>query len=478
MKRWGNSAQTSFETVWQFFRWNDEEVRLRPVLKLSYNVFVEAMRELGGDKYWDCLRIYLLKRWGNSAQTSFETVWQFFRWNDEEVRLRPVLKLSYNVFVEAMREFGGDKYWDCLRFLSLKQWGNLVETSFEIVWQYFRWNDEEIRLRRVLKLSYIVFVEAMREFGWDKYWDCLRIYLLKRWWNSDQTSFETVWQIFRWNDEEIRLRRVLKLSYNVFVEAMREFGGDQYWDCLRIYLLKRWGNSAQTSFETVWQFFRWNDEEVRLRRVLKLSYNVFVEAMREFGGDKYWDCLRFLSLKQWGKLVETSFEIVWQYFRWNDEEIRLRRVLKLSYIVFVEAMREFGWDKYWDCLRIYLLKRWGNSAQTSFETFWQFFRWNDEEVRLRRVLKLSYNVSVEAMREFGWIKYWDCLRIYLLKRWGNSAQTSFETVWKYFRWSDEEIRLGRVLKLSYNVFVDAMRQFGWNKYWDCLRFFSLKWWRN
>ena len=281
-----------------------------------------------------------------------------------------------------MNEFGWDKYWDCLRIFSLKRWGNSGETSFEIVWQYFRWSDEEIRLRRVLKLSDNVFVETMREFGWDKYWDCFRC--------------------FSWSSEKIRLKQVLKLSDNFFVEAMREFGWDNYWDCLRICLLKGWGNSAQTSFETVWQYFRWSDEEVRLRRVLKLSYNVFVEAMREFGWDKYcWDCLRFFSLKQWGNLVETSLEIVWQYFRWNDEEIRLRRVLKLSYSVFVEAMREFGCDKYWVGLRIFSLKRWGNSCETSFEIVWQYFRWSDEEIRLGRVLKLSYNVFVEAMRKFG-----------------------------------------------------------------------------
>ena len=261
----------------------------------------------------------------------------------------------------------------------------------------------------------------------------------------------------------------MKLSYIVFVEAMREFGWDKYWDCRRIYLLKRWGNSAQTSFKTVWQYFRWSDQEVRFRRVLKLSYNVFVEAMREFGWDKYWDCLRFFSLKQWGNLVETSFEIFWQYFRWNDEEIRLKRVLKVSYNVFVEAMREFGSVKYWVGLRMYFLKRWGRLAQTSFETVLQYFRWSDEEIRLRRVLKLFYNVFVEALRQFGWYKFWECLRIFSLKRWGNSGETSFEIVWQYFRWTDEEIRLRRVLKLSYNVFVEAMMEFGWNKYWDCLR---------
>ena len=284
----------------------------------------------------------MLKRWRNSAQTSFKTVWQYFRWSDQEFRFRRVLKLSYNVFVEAMREFGWDKYWDCLRFFSLKQWGILVETSFEIVWQYFRWSDEEIRLRRVLKLSYNVFVEAMREFGWDKYWVGLRIYLLKRWGRLAQTSFETVLQYFRWGDEDIRLRRVLKMYYNVFVEALRQFGWYKFWDRLRIFSLKRWGNSGETSFEIVWQYFRWNDAEIRLRRVLKVSYKVFVEAMREFGSDKYWVGLRIYFLKRWGRLAQTSFENVLQYFRWSNEEFRLRRVLKLSYNVFVETMREFG----------------------------------------------------------------------------------------------------------------------------------------
>ena len=404
-------AQTSFETVWHYFRWSDEEIRLRRVLKFSYNVFVEAMREFGWDKYWVGLRIYLLKRWGRLAQTSFETVLQYFRWGDEDIRLRRVLKMYYNVFVEALRQFGWYKFWDRLRIFSLKRWGNSGETSFEIVWQYFRWNDAEIRLRRVLKVSYNVFVEAMREFGSDKYWVGLRIYFLKRWGRLAQTSFENVLQYFRWSDEVIRLRWVLKLSYNVFVEALRQFGWYKFWDRLRIFSLKRWGNSGETSFEIVWQYFRWNDAEIRLRRVLKVSYNVFVEAMREFGSDKYWVGLRIYFLKRWGRLAQTSFENVLQYFRWSNEEFRLRRVLKLSYNVFVEAMREFGWDKYWDWLRFFSLKQWGILVETSFAIVWQYFRWNDEEIRLRRVLKVSYNVFVEVMREFGSDKYWVGLRI-------------------------------------------------------------------
>ena len=138
----------------------------------------------------------------------------------------------------------------------------------------------------------------MRNFGWNKFWNCLTIFSLKWWRNSAKTC--------------------LKLPYNVFVEAMRGFGWGKYWDCHRIFSLKWWGISAQTSFETVWHYFRWSDEEIRLRRVLKLSYNVFVEAMSEFGWDKYWDCLRIFSLKWWRISAQSSFEIVWQCFLWTD----------------------------------------------------------------------------------------------------------------------------------------------------------------
>ena len=151
----------------------------------------------------------------------------------------------------------------------------------------------------------------------------------------------------------------------------------------------------------------------------------------------FWNCPIMFSLKRWRNSAETSIEIVSDFF--------------------FEAVE--------------------NSFETSFEIVWQHFRWSNEESRLRRVLKMSYNVFVEAMREFDWDKYWDCLRIYLLKRWENLARTSFETVWQYFRWSDEEVRLRRVLKFSYNVFVEALRQFGWYKFWDRLRMFPLRWWR-
>ena len=209
-----------------------------------------------------------------------------------------------------------------------------------------------------------------------------------------------------------------------------------FWNCLTMFSLRRWGKSAETSIEIVLDYFSWSDEEIRLKQVLKLPDNNIVETTRKFGCDEFWNCLRMFSLKRWGTSAETSFEIVWQFFRWSDEETQLRRDLKLPYNVFVEAMRGFGWGKYWDCHRIFSLKWWGISAQTSFETVWHYFRWSDEEILLRRVLKLSYNVFVEAMSEFVWDKYWDCLRIFSLKWWRISAQSSFEIVWQCFLWTD------------------------------------------
>ena len=289
-------------------------------------------------------------RWEKSAETSFEIVLQWFRWSDEGIRLTG---------------------------------------SIEIVSEYFRWSEEEIRLKQVLKLSDNIFLEFMKKSGYDEFWNCLTMFSLKRWGNSPGTSIKIVLGCFRWDDGEISLRKVLKLSDNIFVEAMREFGWDNYWDCLRIFSLKRWVNSAQTNFGSVWQYFPWIHEEIRLWRVLKLSYNVSVEAMKEFGRDKFWDRLGMFPLKWWRNYCKTSFKNVWQYFRWSDEKFRLRRVLKLSYNGFVEAMREFGWEKYWDCLRIFSLKRWGNSAETNFEIVWQLFCWSDEGIRLRQVLRLS-----------------------------------------------------------------------------------------
>ena len=173
------------------------------------------------------------------------------------------MKLSYNLFVEAKRNFVWDEFWNCLTMVSLKRWGNLVKTSFELVWQYFRWIDEEIRLRRIL--------------------NCLTMFSLKRWGNSAETSIEIVLECFRWIDEEIRLRQVSKMSDSFFVEAMRKFGWDEFWICLTMVPLKRWGKLAETSIEIVWENFRWSDEEFRLRRVLKLSDKIFVEATRNFG---------------------------------------------------------------------------------------------------------------------------------------------------------------------------------------------------
>ena len=162
--------------------------------------------------FWNCLTMFSLKRWGNLAETSIELVLEYICWNDEDVWLKQVLKLSYNIFDEVMKISGYDEFWKCITMFSLKRWGNLADTSSEIVWKWFRWSDEEIRLRRVLKSSYGVFVEAMREFEWDKFENCLTTFPLKWWGNPFKTCFGIVLQCFRWNDEGIRLRQVLRLS--------------------------------------------------------------------------------------------------------------------------------------------------------------------------------------------------------------------------------------------------------------------------
>ena len=172
--------------------------------------------------FWNCVTMFSLKRWGNSAETSIEIVLDFF--------------------FEAVRKFGWKKFWNCLTKISLKWWRNAAKTCFEIVLQCFCWSDEGIRLRQLLRLSSIFFVEAVRKFGWNKFWNCLTIFSLKWWRNPAMTGFEIVLQCFRWSDEEIQLRRVSKLSYNVFVETTREFGWDKFWDRFRMFPLKWWKN--------------------------------------------------------------------------------------------------------------------------------------------------------------------------------------------------------------------------------------------
>ena len=145
-----------------------------------------------------------MKPRGNSAETSFKIVLQCFRWSDEWIRLRQVLRLSSNILVEMMKNFVSNKFWNCLTMFSLKWWGISAETSFESVLQYF--------------------VEVMKKSSWDVFWNCLTMFSLKRWRKSAETSIEIVLDNFRWSDEEIRLKQVLKLSDNIFFEVMKKSG--------------------------------------------------------------------------------------------------------------------------------------------------------------------------------------------------------------------------------------------------------------
>ena len=180
----------------------------------------------------------------------------------------------------------------------------------------------------------------MRKIGWNKFWNCLTILSLKWWRSPVKTCFEIVLQCFCWSDEEIRLKQDLKLSDNIFVEVMKKSGSDVFWNCLTMFLLKPWGNMAETSIELVLEYICWSDEDVWLKQVLKPSYNIFVEVMKKTGYDEVWNCLKTFSLKLWGNLADTSFENVLEYFRWSDEEIPVKQVLKFSDKIFVEVMRK------------------------------------------------------------------------------------------------------------------------------------------
>ena len=148
-----------------------------------------------------------------------------------------------------------------------------------------------------------------------------------------------------------------------------------------MFSLKRWGNSAETSIEIVPHYF--------------------FEAAKKFGWNKFWNCLTIISLRWWRNPAKMCFEFFLQCFRWSDERIRLRQVLRLSWNTFVEAMRIFGWNKFWKCLTIFSLKWWRNPAKTSFEIVLQCFRWSNEGIWLRQVLRSFWNVSVEVMKKLG-----------------------------------------------------------------------------
>ena len=160
-----------------------------------------------------------------------------------------------------MKKFGWNKFWNFLTIIPLKRRWNSAETSFKIVLQCFRWSAEWIRLRQVLRLAQIFFIELMRKFGWNTFWNCLTMISLMWCRNPAKTCFEFVLECFRWSDEELRLKQV--------------------WNFLRIFSLKWWRMPAKTCFENVLELFRWSDEDFRLERVLNLSENIFVEVMKK-----------------------------------------------------------------------------------------------------------------------------------------------------------------------------------------------------
>ena len=83
-----------------------------------------CIKEFGKDKYRNCLRIFFVEEMKKFGKDKFRDCLRIF-------------------LIEEMRKFGKDKFWDCLR---------------------------------------IILVEEIRKFGKDKFWNRLRIFLKARTW--------------------------------------------------------------------------------------------------------------------------------------------------------------------------------------------------------------------------------------------------------------------------------------------------------
>ena len=170
---------------------------------------------------------------------------------------------------------------------------------------------------------------------------------------------------------------------------MRNIDKDKFGSCLEMFSKKRWGVLLKTSFGNVLECSRRGLEEIWQRQVLNLSKKILEEKMRNIDKDKFWNCFGMFSKKRWGILAKTSFEIVLECSRRRDEEIWQRQILKLSKKILEEKMNKFGNDKFWNCLRTFSKRKWGNFATTSFEIVLEHFRRRNEGIWQRQVFKMS-----------------------------------------------------------------------------------------
>ena len=86
-------------------------------------------------------------------------------------------------------EFGSDKVWNCLRIFSTRCNWNFARTIFGISLENSRGDAIGIWLRQDLELFQNIINEMQLEFGYDKIWNCLRIFSMRCNWNSARTVF-------------------------------------------------------------------------------------------------------------------------------------------------------------------------------------------------------------------------------------------------------------------------------------------------
>ena len=110
-------------------------------------VQVREVRNWGGDRKE--FRLVELSRWIIASEW---ILWMCtgYLYPDDHLSLQFWGGSKLNHWVSGSR---ASKFSNCLRMFPLRWWGNSAKTRFEIVLEYSRWSDEEIWLIQVLKLS-------------------------------------------------------------------------------------------------------------------------------------------------------------------------------------------------------------------------------------------------------------------------------------------------------------------------------------
>ena len=120
--------------------------------------------EFGSEKFWNFLEIFSTRCNWNLARTIFGISLENSRGYAIGIWLRQDLELFQNIFNEMQLEFGYDKIWNCLRIFSMRCNWNLAKTRFGIVLEHFRWHAIGIWLRQDLELFQIIFNEMQMQF--------------------------------------------------------------------------------------------------------------------------------------------------------------------------------------------------------------------------------------------------------------------------------------------------------------------------